>query len=78
MAEDSFERFYTATYHRLLRQLAVVTGDRGDAEAVLQEAYGRAALRWERLADYEAPEAWGGGSPCTWPLTEPGGPAGGR
>jgi len=58
MAEDSFERFYTATYHRLLRQLAVVTGDRGDAEDVLQEAYGRAALRWERLADYEAPEAW--------------------
>ena len=59
MAEDSFERFYTATYHRLLRQLAVVTGDRGDAEDVLQEAYGRAALRWERLADYEAPGGMG-------------------
>ena len=58
MAEDSFERFYTATYERLLRQLVLVTGDRGDAEDVLQEAYGRASSRWGRLADYEAPEAW--------------------
>jgi RNA polymerase sigma-70 factor (ECF subfamily) len=58
MDEGGFERFYAATYARLLRQLALVTGDRGDAEEVLQEAYGRAALRWSRLADYEAPEAW--------------------
>jgi RNA polymerase sigma-70 factor, ECF subfamily len=58
MAEDSFDQFYTATYDRLLRQLALVTGDRGDAEDVLQEAYGRASMRWGRLADYEAPEAW--------------------
>ena len=58
MADDSFERFYTATYARLLRQLALVTGDRGDAEELLQEAFGRAALRWRRLSDYEAPEAW--------------------
>ena len=51
MAEDSFERFYTATYDRLLRQLSLVTGDRGDAEDLLQEAYGRASLRWGRLAE---------------------------
>jgi RNA polymerase sigma-70 factor (ECF subfamily) len=58
MTEGSFEQFYAASYTRLLRQLALVTGDRGDAEELLQEAYGRAALRWRRLADYEAPEAW--------------------
>lgn len=58
MTTDSFEQFYAASYLRLLRQLALVTGDRGDAEELLQEAYGRAALRWRRLANYEAPEAW--------------------
>jgi RNA polymerase sigma-70 factor (ECF subfamily) len=58
MADGSFEEFYDATYHRLLRQLVLVTGDRGDAEDLLQDAYGRAAVRWRRLGDYQAPEAW--------------------
>jgi RNA polymerase sigma-70 factor (ECF subfamily) len=58
MADGSFEEFYDASYHRLLRQLVVVTGDRGDAEDLLQDAYGRAAVRWRRLRDYQAPEAW--------------------
>src|SRR5919107_4711600 len=39
----SFEEFYDASYGRLLRQLVLVTGDRGDAEDLLQDAYGRAA-----------------------------------
>jgi DNA-directed RNA polymerase specialized sigma24 family protein len=58
MADGSFEEFYDATYHRLLRQLVLMTGDRGDAEDLLQDAYGRAAVRWTRLRDYQAPEAW--------------------
>ena len=58
MADGSFEEFYDATYGRLLRQLVLVTGDRGDAEDLLQDAYGRAAVRWRRLRDYQAPEAW--------------------
>ena len=58
MADGSFEEFYQATYHRLLRQLVLVTGDRGDAEDLLQDAYGRAVVRWRRLRDYQAPEAW--------------------
>ena len=58
MAEGSFDDFYAATYARLLKQLVLVTGDRGDAEDVLQEAYGRAAVRWRRLSGYESPEAW--------------------
>jgi hypothetical protein len=35
-------------------------GDRGpgDAEELLQDAYGRAVVRWRRLRDYQAPEAW--------------------
>lgn len=58
MPDGSFEEFYDATYGRLLRQLALVTADRGDAEDLLQDAYGRAAVRWRRLRDYQAPEAW--------------------
>jgi RNA polymerase sigma-70 factor (ECF subfamily) len=58
MGNGSFEEFYEATYHRLLRQLVLVTRDRGDAEDLLQDAYGRAAVRWRRLRDYQAPEAW--------------------
>ena len=58
MADGSFEEFYNATYHRLLKQVVLVTGDRGDAEDLLQDAYGRAAVRWRRLRDYQAPEAW--------------------
>ncbi len=58
MTEESFEEFYAATYLRLLKQLVLVTGDRGDAEDLLQEAYGRAAVRWKHLRGYERPEAW--------------------
>src|SRR5512133_3971424 len=58
MADGSFEEFYHATYGRLLRQLILGTGDRSDAEDLLQDAYGRAAVRWRRLRDYQAPEAW--------------------
>jgi RNA polymerase sigma-70 factor (ECF subfamily) len=58
MADGSFEEFYDATYGRLLKQVILVTGDRGDAEDLLQDAYGRAAVRWRRLRDYQAPEAW--------------------
>jgi len=58
MTDGSFEEFYDATYGRLLRQIVLVTGDPGDAEDLLQDAYGRAAVRWKRLRDYQAPEAW--------------------
>jgi RNA polymerase sigma-70 factor, ECF subfamily len=56
--DDGFEGFYTASYRRLLKQVVLVTGELAEAEDVLQEAYARAALRWRRLADYQAPEAW--------------------
>jgi RNA polymerase sigma-70 factor (ECF subfamily) len=58
MAEGSFEEFYAATYLRLLKQLVLVTGNPGDAEDLLQEAYARAAIRWRHLRDYDRPEAW--------------------
>jgi RNA polymerase sigma-70 factor, ECF subfamily len=55
---EDFDSFYAAVFARLVGQLAVVTGDRHEAEDVVQEAMARAASRWPRLRSYEAPEAW--------------------
>jgi RNA polymerase sigma-70 factor (ECF subfamily) len=55
---DDFDRFYAASYQRVLKQLVLVTGDLAEAEDVVQEAFARASARWQRLCAYEAPEAW--------------------
>jgi RNA polymerase sigma-70 factor, ECF subfamily len=55
---EDFDSFYGAAFARLVGQLAVVTGDRYEAEDVVQEAMARAASRWARLRAYDAPEAW--------------------
>jgi RNA polymerase sigma-70 factor (ECF subfamily) len=55
---EGFEEFYTATVGRLLGQLFPVTGDLHEAEEVVQEAFARASARWNRLRDYDVPEAW--------------------
>jgi RNA polymerase sigma-70 factor (ECF subfamily) len=55
---EDFDSFYGAVFARLVGQLAVVTGDRHEAEDVVQEAMARAASRWARLGAYDAPEAW--------------------
>jgi RNA polymerase sigma-70 factor, ECF subfamily len=56
--EHGFEAFYDAAFGRLVGQLFLITGDLHDAEDVVQEALIRAAVRWSRLRDYGAPEAW--------------------
>ena len=43
---------------RLVGQLYAVTGDLGEAQDVVQEAFVRAWLRWSKLAGYDDPEAW--------------------
>jgi len=55
---QEFTEFYHASYPRLRRQLFAVTGDLAEAEDALQEAFARASLRWPRLREYDAPEAW--------------------
>lgn len=56
--QEAFEEFYLGTRLRLLRQLSLMTGDREQAEDVLQEAYVRAWLRWGKVAGLESPEGW--------------------
>jgi len=59
VADDAgFDAFYQACYPRLLKQVALVTGDLATAEDVLQEAFARAGPRWQRLRAYDLPEAW--------------------
>jgi RNA polymerase sigma-70 factor (ECF subfamily) len=57
-ATADFTEFYLAHYRRLVGQLYLLTGDAHDAEEVLQEAFSRAYVRWERISTYDAPDAW--------------------
>lgn len=54
----TFERFFAEEYPRLVPMLHALTGDRGRAEDVAQEALVRAHRDWERIRDYERPGAW--------------------
>jgi RNA polymerase sigma-70 factor, ECF subfamily len=56
--KDDFAEFYQASYARVVGLVAAVTGDRGQAEDIAQEAFARALLRWPRIARYDLPEAW--------------------
>src|SRR5262245_51112318 len=58
MTEEEFDAFYATAFPRLTGQLYAFTGDHGEAQDVVEEAFVRA---WDRrrevLAD-GAPEAW--------------------
>ena len=58
MTEDEFDAFYASAFPRLVGQLFAMTGDHGEAQDVVQEAFVRA---WDRRSDFladQAPEAW--------------------
>jgi RNA polymerase sigma-70 factor (ECF subfamily) len=46
----SFEDFYEATYRRLYTALCLVTGNRHEAEDIMQETFLRVFERWERIS----------------------------
>lgn len=55
---ESFDSFYRATRQRLFDTLYALTGDPGEAQDAVHEAYARAWQRWDRIGDYGDPEAW--------------------
>src|SRR4051794_25894477 len=55
---EDFDGFYRDTSRRLLRYAYGLSGDPGEAQDLVQEAYARAWQRWRRLSGYEDPEAW--------------------
>jgi RNA polymerase sigma-70 factor (ECF subfamily) len=50
--------FYAGCYPRLVGLLALVSGNRADAEEVAQEAFVRLIPRWATVSAYDNPEAW--------------------
>ena len=56
--EDAFVALYEACRDRLVTQLVALTGERSDATDLVQEAFLRAWMRWDRIANYEDPEGW--------------------
>nr|WP_051798070.1 SigE family RNA polymerase sigma factor [Catenuloplanes japonicus] len=54
----TFETFYAAHFQRLSLQLFAYTGDFGQAQDVVQEAFCRALPRWEKVSRYDDPLAW--------------------
>lgn len=51
----SFEAFFEAQRTRLFGALVVMTGNRAEAEEILQDAFLRVWERWERVAAMEEP-----------------------
>jgi RNA polymerase sigma-70 factor (ECF subfamily) len=56
-AED-YDSFYRSTRQRVLSCVYLVTGDLGDAQDAVQEAYMKAWLRWSTVGRYDEPESW--------------------
>jgi RNA polymerase sigma-70 factor (sigma-E family) len=56
-AED-FDAFYTGSRQRVLGYVYVLTGDLGEAQDAVQEAFLRAWQRWHTIRTYDEPEAW--------------------
>ena len=53
-----FDAFYRDTSARMIRYGYALTGDLGDGQDVVQEAYMRAWRHWRTVAAHPAPEAW--------------------
>lgn len=53
-----FDAFYAATAHRLLGQIYAFTGNLGEAEDAVAEAYARAWQRWSTISAYDDPTGW--------------------
>ncbi len=56
--DDSLAHFYSASYRRVVAQVALLTGSRPDAEECVQEAVVRLVPRWSKVSQYDDPEAW--------------------
>lgn len=56
--ELRFDDFYAVHFERLAVQLYAYTGDVGQAQDVVQEAFCRALTRWKTVAQFDDPVAW--------------------
>jgi RNA polymerase sigma-70 factor (ECF subfamily) len=54
----SFEAFFEDEKDRLLRMLSVITGSRGEAEDLAQEAFTRVFERWDEVGHMDDPPGY--------------------
>jgi RNA polymerase sigma-70 factor (ECF subfamily) len=57
-ADRSFEAFFDAERTRLFGALAVMSGNRAEAEEVMQDAFLKVWERWERVSAMDSPEGF--------------------
>ena len=55
---EEFDGLYVRSRDRLAAQLVRLTGDAAEAQDLVQEAFMRAWLRWEKVGAYDDPEGW--------------------
>jgi RNA polymerase sigma-70 factor (ECF subfamily) len=55
---EEFDDFYAGSSRQVLGQVYAMVGNRAEAEDAVAEAYLRAWDRWNRVRDYDSPEAW--------------------
>lgn len=53
-----FDAFYHAHYRSMTVHLCAYTGDLGQAQDMVQEAFCRAFARWDKVVRYDDPVAW--------------------
>jgi RNA polymerase sigma-70 factor, ECF subfamily len=54
----SFEVFFASEHARLFGALCLVTGDRSEAEEIMQDAFLRVWERWDRISGLDDPQAY--------------------
>jgi RNA polymerase sigma-70 factor (ECF subfamily) len=54
----SFDEFYRDTSLRMVRYAYALSGDLGDAQDIVHDAYTKAWRHWRTVAVHPAPEAW--------------------
>ena len=57
-ASRAFDDFFRSTHRRAFTAMCLVTGDRHEAEEIVQDAYLRLFERWDRVAEMEDPEGY--------------------
>jgi len=53
-----FADFYGAAARRIVRHAYALTGNLADAQDITQESFARAWQRWDKVRDFDSPEAW--------------------
>lgn len=54
----SFDQFYAATARRTLALAYALTGNWGDAEDLVQDAFSAAHRKWPQVSAYDDPSSW--------------------